>query len=135
MKFPNKSYKIPKNFFADYLKYLSKVINNKHLNELEKITNFLNIKIKNKKNIFICGNGGSASIANHFLCDFNKGIKISTKGSLKPKIISLSNNIELITAISNDINFAEVYKFQLENLASKGDVLFQPGQVSSPYRS
>ena len=46
MKFLNKSYKIPENFIADYLKYLSKVINNKHLNELEKITIFLNIKIK-----------------------------------------------------------------------------------------
>ena len=32
-----------------------------------------------KNNIFVAGNGGSASVANHFLCDFNKGIKLSSK--------------------------------------------------------
>ncbi len=35
--------------------------------------------LKKKNKIIIFGNGGSASIANHFLCDFNKGVKISSK--------------------------------------------------------
>jgi phosphoheptose isomerase len=78
---------------------------------------------KYKKNIYVAGNGGSAAIANHFLCDFNKGIKISSKKILKPKIISLCNSIEIMTAISNDIGYDKVFSFQLENYAKAEDCL------------
>ena len=71
-----------KDFFLDYNKKLSEVLKNHHFNEIEKITKFLEISNKTKKKIFVCGNGGSASIANHFLCDFNKGIKISSSKKL-----------------------------------------------------
>ena len=57
------------------------------------------------------------------MCDFNKGLKISSKNKLIPKIISLTNSVELITAISNDINFDEIFKFQLENYSDKNDIL------------
>ena len=59
--------------------------------------------MESSKNIFVCGNGGSASNANHLSCDFFKRISQNTK--LKTKVISLSNNIELITAISNDLKY------------------------------
>ena len=75
------------------------------------------------KKIFVCGNGGSASVANHFLCDFNKGIKIDSKRKLRPKIISLSDNIETILAIGNDISFQKVFTFQLDNFFTKGDIV------------
>lgn len=112
-----------KNFFIDYNKKLSEVLKNYHYDEIVKITKFLEISIKGKKKIFICGNGGSASVANHFLCDFNKGIKISSSKKIIPKIISLTNSIELITAISNDINFNEIFASQLENYAKRHDIL------------
>ena len=112
-----------KDFFLDYNKKLSEVLKNHHFNEIEKITKFLEISIKTKKKIFVCGNGGSASIANHFLCDFNKGIKISSSKRMIPKIISLTNSIELITAIANDINFNEIFASQLENYSKKNDIL------------
>ena len=40
-----------------------------------------------------------------------------------PKIISLTNSIELITAIANDINFNEIFASQLENYSKKNDIL------------
>ena len=123
MIFPNKKYNSSKEYFSDYLHSLSTVLNPEHLNILDKITIFLKKKIKNKKQIFVCGNGGAASVANHFLCDFNKGIKISSKKKLVPRVISLTNSIELITAISNDIKFEDIFSFQLENLANSKDVL------------
>jgi phosphoheptose isomerase len=110
-------------FFKNYIKSLNSTINNIDLNKLLLITNFLEKKIKNNNNIFVAGNGGSAAVANHLLCDFNKGIKISSKKKLKPKIISLSNSIETITAISNDINYEKIFSFQLENYFKKGDCL------------
>ena len=112
-----------KDFFLDYNKKLSEVLKNYHYDEIEKIKKFLETSIKTKKKIFVCGNGGSASIANHFLCDFNKGIKISSSKRVIPQIISLTNSIELITAIANDINFNEIFASQLENYAKKNDIL------------
>lgn len=106
-----------------YLDKLIQVANSIDLNLLHKIEKIIYYKILSKKNIYICGNGGSASVANHFLCDFNKGIKISSNYKLKPKIISLSNNLETILAISNDISFDKIFTSQLENYCSKGDLV------------
>jgi D-sedoheptulose 7-phosphate isomerase/D-glycero-D-manno-heptose 1,7-bisphosphate phosphatase len=71
--------------------------------------------------VYVCGNGGSAAIANHFACDHSKGIRNGTK--LLPKVTSLSSSTELLTAISNDISFEEVFSYQLEAAASPGDIL------------
>jgi D-sedoheptulose 7-phosphate isomerase len=111
------------NFHRNYFNNLSNLYKNINLSELNKITQILLKIIKNNKNIYVAGNGGSAAIANHLLCDFNKGIKISSKKVLKPKIISLCNSIEIMTAISNDIGYDRVFSFQLENYAKKGDCL------------
>ena len=73
-----------------------------------------------RNNIYTIGNGASASIAQHWACDYTKGCK---KGGVRPRVISLSTNIPLMTAISNDISYDDVYSFQLEALGQEGDVL------------
>jgi phosphoheptose isomerase len=80
--------------------------------------------------VFCCGNGGSAAIANHLLCDHVKGIRTGT--DLAPRVVSLSASVELLTAISNDITFADVFAYQLEAQAGHGDVLIA---ISSSGRS
>jgi D-sedoheptulose 7-phosphate isomerase len=110
-------------FIKNYFNTLKKITNNIDVKKFSLIINFLIKKIKNKNNIFVAGNGGSASVANHMLCDFNKGVKISSKGKIVPKIISLSNSIEIITAISNDISYNKIFSFQLDNYYKKGDCL------------
>ncbi len=70
--------------------------------------------------LLICGNGGSASdgthLATEFLCRF--------QGDRRPyPAISLTTNGELITAISNDYCFEEIFARQVQGLAQKGDVL------------
>lgn len=107
----------------NYLNELNKVVKKINLSKIKKIENIIFNTIKNDKKIFVGGNGGSASIANHFLCDFNKGIKISSKNKLKPKIISLSNNMETILAISNDISFKKIFSFQLDSYYKEGDIV------------
>ena len=71
--------------------------------------------------IFSCGNGGSASIANHLLCDFAKGIQTDT--AIRPRIVSFSSNVEIMTAIANDISYDDVFVYQLATQARQGDVL------------
>ena len=85
------------------------------------IINLIEKTIKFKKNIFVCGNGGSASNANHLSCDFFKRVSQNTK--LKPKVISLCNNIELITAVSNDLKYEKIFSFQYNSLSNKGDII------------
>jgi phosphoheptose isomerase len=110
-------------FFKSYINNHQTTFKNINLNQLNKITQFLEYQIRKERNIFIAGNGGSASIANHLLCDFNKGIKIANHKKLKPRVISLSNSIELITAISNDISYDEIFSFQINNYYKKNDCL------------
>jgi D-sedoheptulose 7-phosphate isomerase len=71
--------------------------------------------------IYACGNGGSAAIANHLLCDFHKGIQTDTP--LKPRVVSLSSHLELITAIGNDIGYEDIFVYQLRTMARPRDLL------------
>jgi D-sedoheptulose 7-phosphate isomerase len=71
--------------------------------------------------VFVCGNGGSAAISNHLHCDFLKGIQSDT--DRLPRVISLAGSIETITAIANDIAYAEVFLYALRTMARSGDAL------------
>ena len=77
--------------------------------------------------IYACGNGGSAAIANHLLCDFQKGIQTDT--SAKPRVVSLSCNLEIITAIGNDIGYEDIFVYQLRTMARPGDVIYDDQRV------
>ena len=80
--------------------------------------------------MFSCGNGGSASIANHLQCDHVKGVRTAT--DLAPRVMSLSTNVELLTAIANDTGYENVFVYQLQSQSGPGDVLIA---VSSSGRS
>lgn len=71
--------------------------------------------------VFSCGNGGSASIANHLQCDHLKGVRNQT--DLTPRVASLSTNVELLSAIANDLGYENVFEYQLESQSRPGDVL------------
>ncbi len=71
--------------------------------------------------LYVCGNGGSASISNHLVCDHSKSGQTDT--DIKPRVISLATNIEMITAIANDISYEDIFVYQLQTLAKEGDVL------------
>jgi histidinol-phosphate phosphatase family protein len=80
--------------------------------------------------VFSCGNGGSAAIANHLQCDHVKGIRNTT--DLAPRVVSLSANVELLTAIANDIAYEDIFAYQLQSQSVPGDVLIA---ISSSGRS
>jgi len=76
---------------------------------------------KNEKKIFIIGNGGSASTATHFACDLAKTTAV--EGKKRFKVISLTDNVPLLTALTNDLGFASIFVEQLKNLLQKDDVV------------
>jgi len=71
--------------------------------------------------IFVIGNGGSASTATHFACDLNKWV--SDKAERKFRAFALVDNIPLVSALTNDNGWGDVYSEQLRNFFRKGDVL------------
>ena len=123
IKFPTKKSYPEALFYKEYVDKLYKTLNEMNYKKILLITKTLKKAMINKNNIFVCGNGGSGSVANHFLCDFNKGIKISSHKKLTPKIISLSTSLELITAIGNDLGFENIFSSQLENYATRNDCI------------
>jgi phosphoheptose isomerase len=71
--------------------------------------------------VFSCGNGGSASVANHLQCDHVKGVRNGT--DLQSRVVSLSSNVELLTAIANDVGYHDAFAYQLRAQSRPGDVL------------
>ena len=110
-----------KNFTIVYLNNLFKSIYNTDFKNLDISAREILKTIKRNGSIYVCGNGGSAAIANHYVVDFLKFFRENT--TLKPKIFSLSNNIEAVTAISNDINYKNVFSYQAENYCNKNDLI------------
>lgn len=74
-----------------------------------------------RKRIYAIGNGGSASTASHFVNDMGKGASIGRETRFKT--IPLTDNVEWMTALSNDLCYEDVYVEQLKNFAEPGDVL------------
>lgn len=90
----------------------------------EGILEVLKNSIKNNQKIFVGGNGGSASIASHYVCDLSKGANQDwSENFSRYKAICLSSNIGYMTAIANDEHYEDVFVHQLINLADKGDIL------------
>lgn len=67
-----------------------------------------------ERHVYIFGNGGSAAIANHWVCDLSKGMKEDT--DQHRVAVSLCSNTPLIMAIANDIGYEYVFSKQLEYL-------------------
>ena len=110
-----------KTFLNYYIDKLSNSILDSKSENLIQASNEIIRTIKRKGTIYVCGNGGSAAIANHYVCDFLKFFRQKTR--YKPKIVSLSNNIEVITAISNDFDYKKIFSYQAESLCEKKDLI------------
>ena len=72
------------------------------------------------RQIFVFGNGGSASNASHFATDLGKGS--SDALGKRFKVLSLNDNVSWMTAIGNDYAYEDIYRRQLENYGQAGDV-------------
>jgi len=129
-KFPDARYTGAGAYFAEYAKELARASETIDPEAMERAGSLLTEAYASGARMFSCGNGGSASIANHMQCDHMKGIRTGT--DLAPQVLSLSTNVEVLTAIANDIGYHEVFVYQLQSQARPGDVLIA---VSSSGRS
>jgi len=87
---------------------------------LERTVNEIVKKIKQGKKVLIMGNGGSAADAQHFAGEFINRFLMERKPL---PAISLSTDTSVLTCIGNDYTFDEIFKKQVEAIASEGDIL------------
>jgi D-sedoheptulose 7-phosphate isomerase len=110
----------PIDFARAYLDYLQSVL--QRINAVE-IGAFIETLLKARERgatVFFIGNGGSAATASHFAND----LSIGTNEYDKPfRAMSLTDNVPLITAISNDFGYEEIFVRQLRVLGKRGDVV------------
>ena len=105
----------------NYIKQHTKVINSIDVQEVLAAIQIIRETIKNGNRVAVCGNGGSAVAASHYIVDWNKMVYEHT--NIRFNGICLSDNIGLITAYSNDISYADVFSEQVKNLLKSGDLL------------
>ena len=108
-------------FLEEYQKELIPVIQAIPAKDFQSCIALLLEAYKGDKQVFVVGNGGSAAAANHFVCDFGKNAVKAPRRRFR--MISLSDNVEKITAFGNDISFEEVFRQQLINLMNEGDLM------------
>lgn len=110
-----------KTYLDDYVTNLQQVLRQVDPNTLEKVLEHLQKITQTSKRIYVCGNGGSAAIADHLCCDLSKGTHFSELPSLKTH--SLVANASLLTACANDYGFENAFSYQIEMFGENGDVL------------
>lgn len=121
MAFPDKKFHNISAYASAYFEQIQAAHASVNADKLMGVYNLLNKSYKQGATLYVCGNGGSAAISNHLACDHSKSSQTDT--SIIPKVVSLSANIEMMTAIANDISYDDVFVYQLKTLAEPGDVL------------
>lgn len=81
----------------------------------------LRTALREERNIFVFGNGGSAANASHFATDLGKGA--SDKTGRRFRIVSLNDNVSWMTALANDRSYEDIFVGQLQNLGRAGDLV------------
>lgn len=105
----------------EYLSEVSKIASDLDRRDIDRAISILYDAWKGDNQVFVIGNGGSASTATHFACDLNKWV--SDEAERKFRAFALVDNIPLMSALTNDNGWGEVYAEQLRNFFRKGDVL------------
>ena len=78
---------------------------------------------QHQRTIYIFGNGGSGSTASHWANDFTKGMSYGNVPDNRFKMICLNDNMPIISAISNDADYSEIFVEQLKNFLTPTDIV------------
>jgi len=108
-------------FLDDYKKRLFTLIESVDYEVFESVMTQIIETFKNGNSLYIAGNGGSAATASHMQADFQFYVRYYT--SFRPKVIALTDNVPLMTAISNDMSYKDVFSEQLKGRFTKNDLL------------
>ncbi len=109
-----------KTFSAAYIDYLKKILDDIDPSEIARFVEILLNARKSKKTVFFIGNGGSASTASHFANDLSFGCN---EYEHPFQVVSLTDNVSILTALGNDYGYEEIFVRQLMIQGKSGDIL------------
>ena len=106
---------------ADYITVLQKTMDRLPQALIAEVINILHDARMTGRQVFIMGNGGSASTATHFVCDLAKNTR--REGLPHYRVIGLTDNMAIFSAYANDEGYDQVFSQQLANLIKPNDIV------------
>ncbi|MCL4785294.1 MAG: SIS domain-containing protein [Verrucomicrobia bacterium] len=107
-------------WITDYIKAQKAAHDSIPVESVARLTQTLRDALKDDRQIFVFGNGGSAANASHFATDLGKGS--SDKLGKRFRVLSLNDNVSWMTALANDYAYEDVFVAQLKNYGKPGDL-------------
>lgn len=104
-----------------YIEGLQKTLDQLPGDRINQVIDLLHTARLERRQIFIMGNGGSASTASHFVCDLGKNTRYSSLPNFK--VIGLTDNMAIFSALANDEGYESVFAQQLTSFVQPGDIV------------
>ena len=111
----------PTEFFTGYASRLQGVLAVTDWSKVSLLASDMLRCWRDKRQVFLCGNGGSAGNAIHLANDFLYGVAKKTGGGIR--VQALSANTAVMTCLGNDVGYDHIFSEQLAVQAQNGDVL------------
>jgi len=108
-------------FLLDYVSQLQAVLAELDVERLKTLADKLHEARLEGRAVYVIGNGGSAATASHFTCDFVKGAHVPSVPRFR--MVSLTDNVSMVTAVGNDYSYDRVFTEQLDGLIQSKDML------------
>ena len=109
-----------KQWMADYIKAQQAAYDSIPIEAVAQLIEKLRVALKEDRQIFVFGNGGSAANASHFATDLGK--LASDKVGRRFRVLSLNDNVGWLTALANDYAYEDIFVGQLQNYGQPGDL-------------
>ena len=114
-----------------YFAELSQVLAGLPFGAIDQVAKILHRAYQDDRQVLLFGNGGSAALASHMACDLGKGMIVPERHRFR--VLSLTDNVPLMTAWANDDNYHNIFAEQIRSLARPHDVAFAiSGSGNSP---
>lgn len=108
-------------FYQNYSREVMQSLDLMPWQEIGRMVQILHRARLESRQIFVIGNGGSASTASHMACDLNKNTILP--GVPRFKVIALTDNMATLSAYANDLGYENIFAEQLANYGESGDIL------------
>ena len=116
-----------------YLDELKTALDTLDLEAVKRAREWVGETRRQGRQLFLCGNGGSAATASHLANDLGKGASYGRPQSNRFRVVALTDNVPWMTALANDVGYEAIFAEQLRNLGQAGDLLIAiSGSGNSP---
>ena len=106
---------------TEYIELEREVLSKLDVDALNEAMQLIEEAYRNRKKVYIFGNGGSSATASNYQNDFNKGLSETLE--TKFEFVCLNNDTATLMAIANDMGFEEVFRYQLQGRIREGDLV------------